>query len=282
MWLTKCSVSFLYLRLSAARHHNLASKIALVGTTVLSLLVSIFVIALSCDLAHPWLFILPKCTDLVRLIPYRSAAALTSFRKYTRWLVFAVLDIFTEVVLFALAFYIFHGLHMSWTRKVSVLVTFGLRLLVIVAIAFRLHYLRLELTSDDPTHDGFFASIWTQVEMTYGILAATFPCSRSFIRATSTQLPIEAKIRRNTNYAGGRSKNNITLNSLSKWKKAKRSVPVSSGDIHAYPKCEHTTSVASPGDEHSVASDESSRGFIRKDSEWAVNYEEFRGMPVQL
>lgn len=192
-----------------------------------------------------------------------------------------MLDIVTEVVLFGLAFYIIYGLHMSWTKKGSVLVTFGLRLLLIVAIVFRLHYLRIQLNSDDPTYDGLYASIWTQVEMTYGILSATIPCSRSFMSATSTQVPIETKKSRNTKYGMGRSKNSITLSSLSDRIKTKRIAPVSSDSIHAYPKSEHITSIA-PGDEHSMASNESSRGIIRKDVEWTVNYEETRGTPVHV
>ncbi|KAJ9612892.1 hypothetical protein H2200_002833 [Cladophialophora chaetospira] len=264
LWLTKCSTACLYLRLSPNHYHGLASKAALVGMTIVSLIISIFMIALSCDLAHPWLFIRPQCTNL-----------------YTRWLVFAIFDIVTEVVLFALSFYIIHGLQMPWTRKGSVLVTFGLRLLVIIPIAFRLHQLKVELNSDDPTYDGLFASIWTQIEMTSGLVAATIPCSRSWISATSTQLPIEPKNRKNTKYGSGRSKQSITLDSLSRWKKADRSAPTSSNNIHAYPEVQHTTSVNAPGDEHSVASNESSQGIIRKNVEWSVNYEELRGTPVQ-
>ena len=171
---------------------------------------------------------------------------------------------------------------MSWSKKSSVLITFGLRLLIIVAIVFRLHWLRREINSDDPTYDGLFASVWTQVEMTYALIAATIPCARSFVSATSSQVPIETKNRKNTKYGNGRSPNNITLNSISSWKKGKKTPQVSSSDIHAYPKCDHTTSVMSPGDEHSVASNESSRGIIRKDVEWQVNYEELQRKPAQL
>jgi hypothetical protein len=194
--------------------------------------------------------------------------------------VFTVLDIFTEVMLVALAVYIIYGLQMSWSRKGSVLVTFGMRLLIIVPILFRLHELNTELHSMDPTYDGLFPSIWTQVQIAYALVAATIPCSRSWISATSSQLPIEPKRRRTTKYGSGRSKNSITLDSLTKWKKADKIEPVSSGSIYAYgPDVQHnaTASAAAPGDEHSVRSNESSQGIIRKNVEWTVNYEEVHG-----
>jgi hypothetical protein len=191
--------------------------------------------------------------------------------------VFAVLDTCTEVISFALAFYIIYGLQMSWSRKGSVLVTFGMRLLILIPIIFRLDQLNTELHSSDPTYDGLFPSVWTQIQIAYALVAATIPCSRSWISATSSQLPIEPKKRRTTKYGSGRSKNSITLDSLTKWKKADKIEPASSGSIYAYgPEVQHnaTASAAAPGDEHSVRSNESSQGIIRKNVEWTVNYEE--------
>ena len=173
---------------------------------------------------------------------------------------------------------------MSWVRKGSVLIAFGLRLLVIVAIAFRLHYLAVENDSSDPTYNGLFASIWTQVEIAYAILAATIPCSRSFLAATSTQVPIQDKRTRNTKYANGSEErslpNNITLTSLSERKKDAKtpkvggSFPSLSNHIYTWPKVDNDSSVISPGDHHSLKSNESRQGIIRREVEWAVNYEE--------
>ena len=199
---------------------------------------------------------------------------------------FAAFDILTEALLFALAFYIIQGLQMSWTKKGSVLVAFGLRLPVIVAIAFRLHYLHVELHASDPTYHGLYPSICTQVEMSYAILAATIPSSRVFIAASSTQAPITSKKKRSYNkYAGGsgsREKSlqkNIALSSLSEKKHSKianpkNSIPASSEDVSTWPNRDNTASIMSPGDEHSLESNESSRRIIRKDVEWVVNYEE--------
>jgi hypothetical protein len=67
LWLTRCSVAFLSLRLSPNKGHTVTLYVILLGATVL-MFISIFVVALRCDLAHPWIFIDPPCTtDLVRL-----------------------------------------------------------------------------------------------------------------------------------------------------------------------------------------------------------------------
>jgi len=71
LWLTKCSVAFLFLRLSPINRHTLASKVVLLVATVFTF-VSIFLVALRCDLAHPWIFINEQCKNLVR--PFRSSS----------------------------------------------------------------------------------------------------------------------------------------------------------------------------------------------------------------
>ncbi len=56
IWLTKCSVVFLTLRLSPDKRHNLASNVVL-GAATLFLIISLFIVALGCDSSKPWLFI---------------------------------------------------------------------------------------------------------------------------------------------------------------------------------------------------------------------------------
>ena len=65
LWLTKCSIAFLFLRLSPDKSHKLVSNATLLVSTVLTV-ISILIVALRCDLANPWIFIDVQCPGLVR------------------------------------------------------------------------------------------------------------------------------------------------------------------------------------------------------------------------
>lgn len=68
LWLTKCSVGFLFLRLSPDKNHKMMSNMILLASTVL-MVVSVFIVALRCDLTHPWIFVNEQCTNLVSWFP---------------------------------------------------------------------------------------------------------------------------------------------------------------------------------------------------------------------
>ena len=78
LWLTKCSVAFLALRLSPNKGHTIMLNVILLGSTVF-MFISIFIVSLRCDLAHPWIFIEPACvTGLVRLLVITVVPFLTT------------------------------------------------------------------------------------------------------------------------------------------------------------------------------------------------------------
>jgi hypothetical protein len=56
VWMTKLSITFLFIRLSPKRGHVLAAKVdtALVAITAV---VAILVVALRCNIPHPWIHI---------------------------------------------------------------------------------------------------------------------------------------------------------------------------------------------------------------------------------
>ncbi len=56
MWLTKCSVAFLFLRLSPDKRHKLASHI-LLGASTVFMVISVLVVSLRCNIAQPWIFL---------------------------------------------------------------------------------------------------------------------------------------------------------------------------------------------------------------------------------
>jgi len=151
-----------------------------------------------------------------------------------------------------------------------------MKLRVIIPTAFRLYYLGEEFSSSDPTLDGVLASVCTQIEMSYAIIAATIPCLRPFMTALSTNYGAPAKTKGSPSAAGtARSGNDYSLASLSKTsrlghedKGKSASVPKTRWD-----QSEHHASVMS-GDHHSLESHESKQMIISKNTEWAVEYEE--------
>ena len=65
MWLTKCSIAFLFLRLSPDSLHIIASKTLLVLSTVF-MVISLLMTTVRCDMSHPWIFVGDdSCPNLV-------------------------------------------------------------------------------------------------------------------------------------------------------------------------------------------------------------------------
>lgn len=268
LYLTKCAVTFLFLRLSPDRKHVRASKIILALCTILTI-ASVFMISFDCTTSHPWLFISSHCTSAI-----------------PRWDAFAAFDIFTEVLLSLMPLFIVSSLQMSWGKKYVVLMAFSLRLLIIVPIAFRLYYIKKEYNSNDPTLIGSWAVIVTQVDVAYAIISATIPCLRPYMAATATATAPTDGTRLGTRYAkgsqeksGGNAKNSYGLTSLAgrfkgvKSGREEKQLSTSTQEIYGNNN-DHTVSVISPGDQHSVESAESRQMIIRRDVEWAVTDEE--------
>jgi len=168
LWLTKSSAALLFMRLTPNRHHVLAAKAVLAASTVWAV-VSMFMIALRCQLTTPWMDYDGQCTNL-----------------FLRWQIISAIDIITEIALFSVAVYIVQGLQMPLLRKASVVLAFGFRLLLIIPIAFRLHYINPSIWLANPPLHLATATLLTQVELNYGIIAATIPCLRPFMKATTT------------------------------------------------------------------------------------------------
>lgn len=69
LWLTKCSVALLFIRLTPEQKHIFASYVVLGGSTLL-MIVSEILVALRCDISHPWIFVDNGCGDLVSCHPH--------------------------------------------------------------------------------------------------------------------------------------------------------------------------------------------------------------------
>ena len=167
----------------------------------------------------------------------------------------------------------------SWTLPPSLLRRLTrVHYRVIAPIALRLSYLNIEFHSSDPTLHGVLASVCTQIQLCYAIIAATTPCLKPFMTALSTNYgaPAPNKTTPMPSAAGtGQSNNEYSLSSLSKKSKSagssaskmQISVPTTRWDQAEY------RSAVVPGDQHSMESHESRQMIISKNTEWAVEYE---------
>ncbi|KAE8446753.1 hypothetical protein EG329_011658 [Mollisiaceae sp. DMI_Dod_QoI] len=247
IWLTKCSVVFLTLRLSPDKRHNLASNVVL-GAATLFLIISLFIVALGCDSSKPWLFINAQYGKDI----------------FLRWQIVAAFDIVMECALLAVSSFLVGGLQLSKYKK------------IIIAIAFRLYYLRIELLDSDPTLKGSRASICTQIQISYAIIAATTPCLRPFMSALSTNYGSPATIHTPSNTKG--SGNSYGLSQLSKSSQIRgleKRPPKSSHQELPETRWDGTDHHASivGGDNISFESHSSVQMIIQKNTEWEVEYE---------
>jgi hypothetical protein len=194
---------------------------------------------------------------------------------------------------------------MSLLKKSTVVLAFALRLAVIIPIAFRLHYLSGALDSSNFTLDITYAAVCKQVEIAYAIIAATLPCLRPFMVATATNYgaPAEGHKTKTGSYGkayarsgssnkssrGDRSQSqagfnltNLTRklgsgsqtekNNTSSTANGDNSGPMYGTDSHG----NHTATVVAshtPRDTRSIESSESKQMIIRKDVEYAVEYD---------
>ena len=201
MWCSKCSVALTFIRLTPQKKHKTVARGIMVATTVW-LVLSIFLIALRCDLSQPWIFIGTKCQDLVRRFFERGGQELMR-AQVTRWRIINSMDIALEVALFVMAILLVKNLQMELKRKIFVVTAFGLRLAlvfaalafttpltscsrIIAAIVLRLHYLDPASIYRNPTLAGVFFAIWTIVEVDFSIISGNIACLKPFMAAFNT------------------------------------------------------------------------------------------------
>jgi len=120
------------------------------------------------------------------------------------------------------------------------------------------------------------ASVFTQIQMNFAILATTTPCLRPFMKALSTNYgapsrPQTATIGSKKPGLGG----SFSLSSLSKSLKMGSAAGGKDVDIPATRWDSHVHHVAVMlGDQHSLESHESRKNIISKNTEWTVEYED--------
>ncbi|KAK3687849.1 hypothetical protein B0T22DRAFT_140161 [Podospora appendiculata] len=275
LWLTKSSIAFLFIRLSPYRGHIFCANICLCMSTVF-MIVSVLIISLRCDLHAPWIFIGAQCPGLL-----------------ARWQAVAVFDVSTEVFLFAVSIYMAQALKLPFSKKAVVVLAFALRLPVIFPAIIRLIFLGTQLSSADPTLTGVAASVCTQIQLSYAIIAATTPCLRPFMTALSTHYGGPREPRTPKGSKAGNSGNSFSLASLSVRSRNAAAAAaasaagrtsedaigtISAGDVLVtrWDQADYHVAIQSrakvSADAGSLQSEESQRMIISKNTEWQVEY----------
>ncbi|KAK0258167.1 hypothetical protein LTR91_020306 [Friedmanniomyces endolithicus] len=151
------------MRLSVERIHVLLAKGSLLVTAA-AMVASIVMVAVGCDAGRPWMQVESECTSL-----------------YDRWVVIESLGMLVEIFSLVLIVRIYVPLQIHWRAKVRGLSTFGLRMMIVVFVAYRLASLRDLHTSSNPPFAQVEIIAWTQAELAFSLITATLPCLLAFM-----------------------------------------------------------------------------------------------------
>ncbi|KAJ5155230.1 hypothetical protein N7492_008033 [Penicillium capsulatum] len=168
LYLSKCCVVAIYLRLTPQKSHNRASWATFALCTGW-LIPAIFLLLVNCELNQPWRTEGGQCRNL-----------------HERWQFIAALDVVTEILLFSLAVALLHGLFMSVKRKLAIGFAFIFRFPLIIFTIFHLSTLNAALSDRDVTLAAIKPTLWLQIEVHYTLVACSVFCLRPFMAAVST------------------------------------------------------------------------------------------------
>ncbi|EZF29086.1 hypothetical protein GY631_0310 [Trichophyton interdigitale] len=165
---SRVSTFLLIARVTRQKNHLRAASLGAIGSMVISI-TSVFLICMRCDLSRPWNLISPGCSQM-----------------YSRWYTVETLGILVELYAAWVPIYLLWSLQMQIKSKLIVLFAFSFRLPVLVAAGARLYYLRQQQMHEDILFSGAAASVCLEVELHYGLMAATIPCLKPFVKLFNT------------------------------------------------------------------------------------------------
>ncbi|GFF23535.1 hypothetical protein IFM58399_00326 [Aspergillus lentulus] len=168
IYVSKCCVVGIYLRLTPQKTHNQISWATLILCT-LWIIPSALILAVNCEMNRPWKTSGGQCRNLLQ-----------------RWEFITAMDIVTELILFALAVTLLQGLFMPLKRKLQIGSAFLFRLPLIMFTIFHIYTLKGHYHAPDPTLSVVTSKIWSQVELNYALVACSVFCLRPFMAAVST------------------------------------------------------------------------------------------------
>lgn len=165
LFASKCSILFLYLRLSPGGSHSIGSWTVIAASAVWAI-VAVTLIAIPCN----------------PLQSYQNPQTCTN--RWLKWQAIGAFDIATEILIFFLAVQLVWTLQMRFQAKIVVIFAFSARLPVIAAAGIRLHYLYQRLTGESHTFEYLVATQW---QMGYAIMSSTITGIGPFLRPFSKE-----------------------------------------------------------------------------------------------
>ncbi|KAB8072948.1 hypothetical protein BDV29DRAFT_202039 [Aspergillus leporis] len=173
IYISKCCVVGIHLRLTPQKLHNRISRVTLALCTAW-IITAVFIIAINCELNRPWKGAGGQCVNLANQT------------QLQRWQFIVSMDILTEILLFALAVTLLSGLFMPLKRKIPIGFAFFFRLPLIIFSIFHIYILNRNIASPDSTLAAVPPIMWSQVELNYALVACSVFCLRPFMAAVST------------------------------------------------------------------------------------------------
>ncbi|GLA55373.1 hypothetical protein AnigIFM63604_002021 [Aspergillus niger] len=275
VYISKCCVCGIYLRLTPQKCHNRASLATLALCTAW-VIPAVFIIAVNCELNRPWKGSGGQCVNLSK-----------------RWQFIVALDIATELIIFGLAVFLLWGLFMPLKRKLTIGFAFMFRLPLIIFSVFHIYTILLLVHSPDPTLAVVTPVIWAQVELNYALVACSIFCLRPFMAAVSTNygtagdsnLESTSGVSRSWKVDSSKAESGRQTNLNTErrsWRISGRLDGVGYGGRQAGPVAEPTSiELVEMDGQRSVESDGGSvRMMIRKDVEYTVEYDRRRDLSM--
>ncbi|CAG8960459.1 hypothetical protein HYFRA_00008178 [Hymenoscyphus fraxineus] len=128
------------------------------------LFVSMFVVGLQCQTPKPWISESNHCIN-----------------QRVFWVVFAVIDGLTQILVGLLPIYLLQGLNMHTSKKMFSMLSFSPNLITLSLIVLRLKYLYTSFHSQNYTWDSFNLALVTNIHASTSIIAASIPFTKLFI-----------------------------------------------------------------------------------------------------
>ncbi|EME79184.1 uncharacterized protein MYCFIDRAFT_22024, partial [Pseudocercospora fijiensis CIRAD86] len=166
--LTKCTVALLLARIVFIKSRVYACY-GVLGLSALWGFASFLAQAIRCADGAPWKLVGSHCSN-----------------QYTSWQAITAFNIIIEIFIFAMPIWLVWDLQTDLMKKFTVVAIFSLRLPVIVAAGLRLHFLSETIGSSEPLLKGVIPFICLNIEMHYGLIAATIPTLKPFVGAFNT------------------------------------------------------------------------------------------------
>ncbi|KAG4439581.1 hypothetical protein IFR05_004929 [Cadophora sp. M221] len=101
-------------------------------------------------------------------------------RKFI-WFFNAALNILTDIIILALPMPVLSSLRLPMKQKIGLMFVFALGGFVCLVSVLRLHSLYVVSTSSDMTWDNADTAIWSNIEVTTGIICACMPATKALI-----------------------------------------------------------------------------------------------------